>query len=221
MEKSGFPPFKVARRRTGDGQRRRWPPRRTRRIEPLVRVGKSVRFFGSSCVDYSALLLEEERKIAQCAKELCGKNIALFYGLDDVCHGHVPLEIANPGGDAGMSIAATSKFIEIVKDLPPPAFDKDISITAVPPSRRNPGHVLTRRNFPPSRLPGIRISVPAVIAGDPNMPHAWSDGAVLMDANRGSKFDHYFRMSGYYPKGNSKQRSNYQFPHCRILLHPP
>ena len=126
--------------------------------------------------------------------------------------GHSPSRKSSAlGGGSGYHGASDWKLL-------PPAFDKDISITPVPPSWRDPYDVLARRKVPSSRLPGIRIPVPAMVAADPDMPPARSDGAVLMDANRGSQLHHDLRVSGYYPKGKAKKRGKNQFSHLLLLL---
>jgi hypothetical protein len=111
-----------------------------------------------------------------------------------------------------------SKPSALAKELPPVAFDEDVSVASVLISRGYPYGMLMRRFLPTSGLPGIGIAVIAMISADPNVPPAWPDAAVLVDADRRSQLDHYLRVSGYYPHGDSKKRGQKQFSHL-VLLH--
>ena len=52
-----------------------------------------------------------------------------------------------------------------------------------------------------------------MISANPDMIPAWTSGTMLPDADRGPKLYYDLRMSRYYPKGKSKQRSKNQISH--------
>jgi hypothetical protein len=79
-------------------------------------------------------------------------------------------------------------------NLPPPAFRINIPVMPMRVPGSHPYRVLTGRDFIPSWLPGICMPVPAMITSDPDMPRTRSDSAMLMDADRGSKFYDDLRM---------------------------
>jgi hypothetical protein len=58
--------------------------------------------------------------------------------------------------------------------------------------------------FPPARLPVICVPFIAMISAYPDVIRAWTNGAVLPDADRWPKLDYHLRMSRYYPKGKAK-----------------
>jgi hypothetical protein len=105
----------------------------------------------------------------------------------------------------------------IAAELPPAAFDEDVTVVSVLPSRGNPYGMLARWFFPTSRLPRIRIAVPAVISTDPDMSYAWPDSAVLVNTYRRPKLHYYLRVSGCHPQGESKKRGKNQFSHLMLL----
>jgi hypothetical protein len=98
-------------------------------------------------------------------------------------------------------------------DLAPTTFDEHVSITPVLISRGYPYGMLAGWFLPPARLPRISIAIPTMIAGNPNMPPAGPNSAVLVNADRRAQLDHYLRVSGYYPHGDSKKRGQTQFFH--------
>ena len=89
-------------------------------------------------------------------------------------------------------------------ELPPMTFRIHIPVMAVRVSGGNPYGMDAWRPFPPARLPGVSIAIPAVVSADPDVLPAWPSGTMLADANRGTKLNYDFRMSGYYAKGKAK-----------------
>jgi hypothetical protein len=90
-------------------------------------------------------------------------------------------------------------------NLPPPAFCINIPVMPMRVPGSHPYRVLMRRDFIPSWLPGICMPVPAMITSDPDMSRTRSDSAVLMDADRGSKFYDDLRICRTEAEGDSDE----------------
>jgi hypothetical protein len=103
-----------------------------------------------------------------------------------------------------------------IEALPPVAFGVNVPVMAVRVSGSNPYRMGAWRLFPPARLPVICVSFIVVVSAYPDMVPAWTGGAMLMDANRGTKFYDDLRMSRY-PKRKPKQRGNNQCSHFLLL----
>ncbi len=108
----------------------------------------------------------------------------------------------------------------VAADLTPPTFHEHVTIMPVTPSRRHPNRMFPWRNIPPARFPDIRMSVPAMIAANPNMPRARTRGPMLDDDLRRSDADHHFRcLNGTYTKRGTQQCATKKFPHYDLSLH--
>ena len=85
------------------------------------------------------------------------------------------------------------------------------------PSGSDPHRVLAGWHLPAAWCPDVCIAFPAVIASDPYVPRARSDGAVFVYANRRSELNYYLcRLRGAYPHGNPDERGQKQFSHCLL-----
>ena len=104
-------------------------------------------------------------------------------------------------------------FADVASELPPPAFDKNISIAVVDVTRGYPYGMRAWGPFPPACLPGVSISVPAVIATDPNMVPTWTRRTAFANANRRSQLYHDLSIGRCYSEAKPKQRRKNTFAH--------
>jgi hypothetical protein len=104
-------------------------------------------------------------------------------------------------------------FADVASELPPPAFDKRVSTAVVDVTRGYPYGMRAWRPFPATSLPGVSISVPAVIATDPNMLPTWTRRTAFVNANRRSHLYHDLSIRRCYSKAKPKQRGKNTFAH--------
>jgi hypothetical protein len=89
----------------------------------------------------------------------------------------------------------------------PAAFNKHVPVMPVIPSRCHPVCTWTRRCFPPAPLPGISVSVPAVVSTYPDMLPAGGYAAMLDDHSRRCKlYDNFGGLNGRDSHAQSEQR---------------
>ncbi len=100
--------------------------------------------------------------------------------------------------------------------LPPVAFGVNVPVMSMRVSGSDPYRMLTRRLFPPARLPVVLVSFIAVVSPYPDMVPAGTSGAMFMDADRGTKFYDDLRI-GRYPKRKAKKHGKNQFSHFLLL----
>jgi hypothetical protein len=106
-------------------------------------------------------------------------------------------------------------------ELSPAAFDEHVSVAPVLPTRRDPYGMLARRHFPATRRPCIGLSVPAVIAANPNVSGARRDGSVLHNRRRRCNPNHHIRRLNQADAGrDSESDAKNKFPHCCLRLIP-
>ena len=90
--------------------------------------------------------------------------------------------------------------------LPPMAFYKYVTVTPVSISRSHPHCMLPWWDFPTALLPCVGMTIPSMVAANPNMPAAWSGAAVLPNGNRRPELnDNLCRSGRAYSKSNSTQ----------------
>ena len=102
-------------------------------------------------------------------------------------------------------------------DLPPATFRVNIPVMPMCVAGSHPYRMDAWRPFPTARLPGVGVTVPPVIAADPDMLSARAYRPVFPDADRGPKFYYDLSLSRYYPERKSKQCSKNEFSHSLLV----
>jgi hypothetical protein len=93
-------------------------------------------------------------------------------------------------------------------ELAPASVDQYITVAAMYVTRGNPHGVFTRRNFPTSVLPHVGVSVPPVIARNPNVPPTRSMFPTFMNGNGRSHTNDNFSLGRYQSQRKTKERDN-------------